>query len=178
VIATEGPAEIGPFAGLVMRPIRVGDADRLVRFHEGLSPETKRLRFFHHHPHLGSHEVDRFTTVDRRDRDALVILQGDDIIAVARFDRHGPSRDRAEVAFVVADEWQGRGLGAALFRGIAALARRQGIRRLDALVLPENHHMLHLLHHTGLAGTRRFVDGAVCVELELGTPGADDGKDL
>jgi GNAT superfamily N-acetyltransferase len=168
VIAPTTGSGVDGFAGLAMRSVRPGDADRLVRFHEGLSPETTRLRFFHPHPHLSAHELVRFTTVDRHDRDALIVLQGDDIVGVARFDRLGVGSDEAEVAFVVADEWQGRGLGAALFRGIATLARGQGISRLVALVLPENRHMFELLQHTGLPLTSRFDDGAVRVELDLG----------
>jgi RimJ/RimL family protein N-acetyltransferase len=166
ITATDEPARRGPLDRLVMRPIRPSDAQRLVRFHASLSPETTRLRFFGAHPRLTEREVARFTTVDRHDRDALVVLAGDEIVAVARFDREGAG-DRAEVAFVVTDAWQGRGLGAALFRGIAAQAHRQGIRRLVALVLPENRPMLDLLQHTGLPGTRRFEDGAIHVELDL-----------
>ena len=56
-------------------------------FHEGLTDETTRLRFFMLHPHLGQSEVARFTHVDHHDREALVALDGHDIIAVGRYDR-------------------------------------------------------------------------------------------
>ena len=92
---------------------------------------------------------------------------------MARFDRIDDS-ERAEVAFVVADEWQGHGLGAVLFRGISARARQHGVTRLIALVLPENLQMLELLRHTGLPTTRRFDDGTIHVEIDIdpltGTP--------
>jgi RimJ/RimL family protein N-acetyltransferase len=162
----DDPAGAAAVPGLVVRPIRPDDAERLVRFHSRLSLETTRLRFFSPHPHLTAREVARFTTVDRHDRDALVALSGDDIIGVARFDRLAGD-DRAEVAFVVADEWQGQGVGAELFRGIADLARRQGIRHLVAMVLPENRAMLDLLRHTGLPATRSWDSGALHVELHL-----------
>jgi RimJ/RimL family protein N-acetyltransferase len=163
---TGEPADTDSFPGLVIRPIEPSDADRLVRFHGQLSTETTRLRFFSPHPRLTDREVARFTTVDHHDREALVALSDDDIVGVARFDRVDGG-DRAEVAFVVADAWQGHGVGTALFRGIADRARRQGIRRLVALVLPENRHMLDLFEHSGLDSTRRFDSGAIHVELYL-----------
>jgi hypothetical protein len=151
IAATEQPPSNGSFDDLVMRPIRPSDAERRVRFHEGLSDETTRLRFFHPHPHLSARELARFAGVDGHDRAALIVLRGDDIIGVARFDRLRVGGDEAEVAFVVADQWQGH----------------------VALALPENRHMLDLLQHTGLAGTRRFEDGAVRVELDLGPSTAE-----
>ena len=81
----------------------------------GLTNETTRLRFFIPHPHLTPGEVERFTHVDHHEREALVALDGPDLIAVGRFDRL-PGTDDAEVAFVVADGWQGQGVGSASAR--------------------------------------------------------------
>src|SRR5215831_10237001 len=53
-----------------VRPIDASDAERLFRFHESLSPETTRLRFFAIHPYLSAAEVERFSTVDHHDREA------------------------------------------------------------------------------------------------------------
>ena len=64
-----------------VRPIEPADAERLVRFHESLSPETTRLRFFSYHPHLSAAEVARFTTVDHHDREAMVAVAGDGLTA-------------------------------------------------------------------------------------------------
>jgi GNAT superfamily N-acetyltransferase len=177
IAPTDHELDAGSFGELVMRRIRRDDADRLVRFHQSLSTETTRLRFFSPHPHLSAREVERFTTVDHCDRDALVALCAGEIVGVARFDRLGRD-DSAEVAFVVADQWQGRGMGTALFRGIARLARRQGITRLVALVLPENRHMLDLLRDTGLPSRRRFDSGAIHVELDLEPPPVRREEDL
>jgi GNAT superfamily N-acetyltransferase len=173
IAPTDGRRAVGSLHELEIRPIGPADATRLVRFHESLSPETQRLRFFGTHPHLTAAEIERFTTVDGRDRDALVALLGDAIVAVARFDRIDDG-DRAEAAFVVADEWQGHGLGAALFRAISLRARRQGITRLIAFVLHENHHMLELFRHTGLPMTRRFDGGVIHVELDIEPQTSDE----
>jgi GNAT superfamily N-acetyltransferase len=153
-------------ATVQVRRMEADDAPRLVQFHETLSSETVYLRFFSVHPHLSDPEVHRFTHVDHRDREAIVALHGDDIVGVARYDRL-PGRDEAETAFVVTDTWQGRGLGAALLRHLAGLARAEGLTRLLAETLPHNRRMLAVFHHAGLPLTTRVEDGVVHVTLEL-----------
>jgi RimJ/RimL family protein N-acetyltransferase len=110
-----------------------------------------------------------FTHLDGTNRFALVALdpeQPDAIIAVVRFDRDGGT-DRAEYAAVVADRWQGQGLGLALTRRLIAAAGRRGIRRFYALVLPENARMFHLFRDLHLPEHRSWNDGNVCVEITL-----------
>src|SRR3954447_5891017 len=124
-----------------LRPIRPSDAPALVALHGRLSAETIYYRFFSPKPRLTEREVERFTTVDFVDRVALVAELGDDIIAVGRFDRW-PGQPEAEVAFVVDDAHQGRGLGALLLEHLAAIARGAGITRFTAEVLPDNRPML------------------------------------
>ncbi len=96
-----------------VRPIRPNDGNRLLRFYRRLSPETVYGRFFIAHPGLSAGEVDHFTHVDYHDRLALVGEHADELVAVARYDRV-PGTVDAEVAFVVSDAHQGRGLGTLL----------------------------------------------------------------
>jgi RimJ/RimL family protein N-acetyltransferase len=147
-------------------PMAPADVERLVRFHSGLSPETVYRRFFSFHPELSPDELYRFTHVDHRDREAIVASDGPEIVAVARFDRI-PGSDEAEVAFVVADPWQGRGLGSLLFRRLAERARATGVRRLVAETLPENRRMLAVFHHAGVPCTSTNADGVVNLSMEL-----------
>jgi GNAT superfamily N-acetyltransferase len=155
--------------GLVVRPIEPTDAERLVRFHGTLSAETTRLRYFSPHPRLSDVEVARFTTVDHRDREALVALLGDEIVGVARYDRH-LGTDVAEAAFVITDAWHGHGIGSWLLGQLADLARERGITRLLALVLPENQAMLNLARGSGFPARRHYADGALHVELDISEP--------
>jgi GNAT superfamily N-acetyltransferase len=104
--------------------------------------------------------------VDHRDREAIVATDGSEIVAVARFDR-GPDRAAAEVAFVVADPWQGRGLGALLFQRLAERARTVGVSRFVAETLPENQAMLAVFHHAGVPCTSSLSDGVVHLVMEL-----------
>src|SRR5436309_3466236 len=95
-----------------MRPIRPDDRDELAAFHESLSRETIYRRFFGAHPHLSEKEIERFTNVDYHDRFALVALVHGKLTAVGRYDSVAP--EVAEIAFVVADAYQGRGIGSLL----------------------------------------------------------------
>jgi GNAT superfamily N-acetyltransferase len=93
-----------------LRPIRAQDADGLIALHERLSEQSRYFRFFGPYPHLSERDVTRFTVVDHDRRVAIVATLGEDLIGVARYESTG--EDVAEVAFVIEDAHQGRGLGA------------------------------------------------------------------
>lgn len=149
-----------------LRPIEPADADALVAFHARLSPGTVYRRFFSAHPVLSEKEVERFTTVDHVNRQALVAFDGDDLVAVGRYDRLA-SGTEAEVAFVVQDGYQGQGIGTELLRRLAAAAREQGIGRLVADTMIDNRHMLDVFRHAGFREVTNYVDGLVHVVLEI-----------
>jgi GNAT superfamily N-acetyltransferase len=148
-----------------VRQITTSDADGLVRFHESLSPDSQRSRFFAIHPHLSVDEVKRFTIVDHRDRQAFVAVVDTEIVAVGRYDRVGGTD--AEVAFVTRDDHQGLGIATLLFRVLTDAATAVGITRFVAETLPENHKMLDLFTRTGLVVDRRFGRGEVEVTMQL-----------
>lgn len=154
-------------AAVHVRPIRPDDAASLVAFHLGLSRETVRMRFFSAHPELTERELHRFTEVDYSERMAFVGVLGGRIIAVGRYDRL-PSTDEAEVAFVVADAHQGRGLGSLLLECLALRARACGITRFIADTLPTNRSMLEVFRRAGYVETARYEYGVVRVTLDIG----------
>jgi RimJ/RimL family protein N-acetyltransferase len=137
-----------------LREIRPDDADALVAFHEQLSPESIVLRYFGPHPRLSPKEVERLTNVDGVDRFALVAVCDDRIVGVTRYERT-PGTDEAEVAFLVADAFQGKRLGTILFEKLTEGARQHGIRRLVADTLAENSRMLGVFRDSGY---RRHYD--------------------
>ncbi len=149
-----------------LRPIRPSDADALVAFHGGLSTRTRYLRYFSAYPRIPERDLRRFTHVDHRDRVALVAELGGDIIAVGRFDRT-PGTDEAEVAFVVADAHQGRGIGSVLLEHLAAAAREVGIKRFHAIVLAENNAMIGVFRDAGYETTRHQEYGEVTLEFAV-----------
>lgn len=150
-----------------LRPIRRDDAELLRAFHTRLSPETIYYRFFSPRPRLSQRDVDYFTTVDYDRRVALIATIGDSMVAVVRYDRLDTGQDTAEVAFVVEDAHQGRGLGAVLLEHIAAAARERGLRRFVASVLPDNRRMTKVFRDAGYEAEQRFEDGVIELGFEL-----------
>src|ERR1700712_1040848 len=120
-----------------LRPLTPADADALVNFHAGLSARPRYLRYFSAYPTIPQRDLIRFTHVDHVDRVALAAWLGGDIIAVGRFDRlpgvDGQRGDVAEVAFVVADAHQGRGIGSVLLEHLVEIGRELGISRFAAV---------------------------------------------
>jgi len=151
---------------LTIRPIEPTDADALVRFHGGLSGESTRLRFFTPHPRLSDREVESFTHVDHHAREALVALEGDNIVAVARFERVGETGE-AEVAFVVADRWQHHGIAKELLRRLIERGRDEGVDRFVADTLYENHPMIEVFEGSGFPLVRSFDQGVVHVTFPI-----------
>lgn len=149
-----------------VRPMSGDDGEALVRFHSRLTGETTRLRFFILHPELTRAEVERFTHVDHVDREALVVTDGADLLAVGRYDRV-PGTGDAEVAFVVTDRWQGLGIGPVLLEHLARRAREIGVTRFVADVLSENRHMREVFHRSGLRTMSVTEAGVVHMELDI-----------
>ncbi|SHN30324.1 GNAT family N-acetyltransferase [Streptomyces yunnanensis] len=158
-----------------IRPITPDDAERLVSFYEQVSDESKYYRFFAPYPRLSDRDVHRFTHHDYIDRVGLAATVGGEFIATVRYDRiderglpaKNPDDDQAEVAFLVQDAHQGRGVASALLEHIAAVARERGIRRFAAEVLPANTKMIKVFTDAGYTQKRTFEDGVVRLELDL-----------
>ncbi|WP_298182162.1 bifunctional GNAT family N-acetyltransferase/acetate--CoA ligase family protein [Saccharomonospora sp.] len=148
-----------------LRPIVPTDAERIVALHARLSERTRYLRYFGAYPRIPARDLKRFTTVDHHDRVAFVALLGDDIVAVGRYERIDEAS--AEVAFVVDDAHQGRGLGSILLEHLAAAASECGLRRFVAEVLTENTAMTRVFRDAGYRVSRAFEEGLLHLELDI-----------
>jgi acyl-CoA synthetase (NDP forming)/ribosomal protein S18 acetylase RimI-like enzyme len=148
------------------RPVTPDDADGLVALHSRLSERTRYFRYFGAYPRIPQRDLERFSTVDHHDRVAFLALLGDDIVAVGRYERldGGPS---AEVAFVVDDAHQGRGLGSILLEHLAAAASECGLRRFVAEVLAENSSMVRVFRDAGYQVSREIEDGVLHLEFDI-----------
>ncbi|MGH8920542.1 MAG: GNAT family N-acetyltransferase, partial [Actinomycetes bacterium] len=149
-----------------LRPVVPSDADGLVALHGRLSERTRYFRYFGAYPRIPPRDLVRFSTVDHHDRVAFAALLGDDIVAVGRYERleQGPS---AEVAFLVDDRHQGRGLGSILLEHLAAAASESGLRRFVAEVLSENAAMVRVFRDAGYQVSRAIEEGVLHLEFDI-----------
>jgi RimJ/RimL family protein N-acetyltransferase len=163
------PLELDDGAVLRMRPIRPDDEPRLVELFHRLSPRTVYQRFFRAYDRLPDHWYDRFAHVDYRTRLALVAEQqeagGPLLHAVARYEP-GEADGTTEIAIVVEDAWQHRGLGTLLLDALLAAAEARGLRRFTADVLADNRPMLRVLTRVAHIGRRDLEAGVLTIEFE------------
>jgi RimJ/RimL family protein N-acetyltransferase len=156
-------------AAVDIHPLRAADEPAWWRAVAGLSPETRRRRFGGPKPRLSDREATYLLDVGHDGREALVAIDPDtrEVIGIARYAVVPDDARTADVAIVVADEWQGHGIGPALLRELAGAALDAGIPRLVATTLGENRPAHKLLARGGF----RLVAGWVG-ELEYAAPSA------
>ena len=151
-----------------LRRLEQQDGARLIRLFFRLSPESVYRRFMSPIPHPYRPELERLLDVDHRDREALAALSSDgEVIGVARYFRDAQHPDVAEIAIVVEDRWQRRGLGRALTRRLAAVARRRGIAWFHADMLGDNRAAVRLLRGLSAAACFRVSTGSLEAEVPL-----------
>ncbi len=153
-----------------LRPIKATDRDALDAFHKRQSQESIYFRFFRYRPELSDKELDYFTQVDYEDRMAFVALLGQELVAVARYERWS-ERSEAEVAFFVDDDHHGKGLGTLMLEYLAAAAREAGLTGFTASVLAENYRMLGVFRSAGFEVSTRFADGVIEVDIGIDVTG-------
>jgi acetyl coenzyme A synthetase (ADP forming)-like protein len=154
-----------------IRAIRPDDKHRLIDHFQRLSQRSVYFRFFGAKKRLSDAELSRFTEPDFVRHVGLVatLWEGDEerIIGVGRYmARHDEGAPhRAEVAFAVADDHQGRGIGTLLLEHLAPLARANGITEFEADVLGENNQMLRVFSDSGFVVHRSIESGVVHVSF-------------
>jgi len=151
---------------LHLRPIRPDDRERVIDFYRRLSRESLYFRFFTV-PKLDGDKLDALLTIDYVHQFAMVGDLRGRVVAVAGYSRGSPSPERAEVAFAIADELQGRGVGTRLLEKLAEIARDQGVMAFDAYVLGDNRRMMDVFLDSGYEVSRRLEGGVFHVVLSL-----------
>ena len=153
-----------------IRALKQDDHKGLVDAVGRSSPASLYRRFFAPKRHFSEKEVDFFLNVDFKNHVALVATVDEGgravIVAGGRYIVQQPGE--AEVAFAVIDEYQGKGLGAALMRHLVKIAREAGLKKFIAEVLPDNVPMLKVFEKSGLKVTSKRGVDATHVALELG----------
>jgi acyl-CoA hydrolase len=153
---------------VLLRPIRLSDEEPLQRLLYELSDESRYLRFMGHkssHPH---EEMQRLVDADYAASMALVVVEpkSGELVATARYDVE-PSTGFADIAFVVRDDWQRRGVGSRLMRRMIELGRANGVLGFSADVFPGNLGMMLVFQQSGLVVNSRFDGGIYHLSMRL-----------
>lgn len=137
---------------ITIRPIRPEDATIEQSFVKKLSNQSKYFRFMRSLNELTPDMLVRFTQLDYSREMALIAVldeaTGEIELGVARYVTN-PDGKSCEFALVVADEWQGRGIGTHLMTALMDIARRRGLSVMEGEVLANNHNMLKLITNLG-----------------------------
>jgi GNAT superfamily N-acetyltransferase len=152
------------------RPMHPTDEPRVRDLFYALSQQTVYYRYMTYMKRIPQKQMQHFVYVDHRNEVAIVATvpeaHGEDMIAVGRY-YLDPRTNRAEVAFVVRDQWQGRGIGTFLLKHLVTIARRNGIAGFTAEVLRENKAMQHIFNNSDLKVSSRLSDNVYSFELEF-----------
>lgn len=163
------PLALADGAVLRLRPIRPDDEPRLVELFHRLSPRTVYQRFFRAYDRLPQHWYRQFANVDYRTRLALVAEEEEAsrplLHAVARYEP-GETPGTAEIAIVVEDGWQCRGLGGLLLDALLAAAEARDLRRFTADVLADNRPMLRVLSRLADIQRQELDRGVLTIEFQ------------
>jgi GNAT superfamily N-acetyltransferase len=153
-----------------VRPLsaEAGDAERLQRMFARLSPDTIHRRFFTLMPKLSDPLLRSLTDVDHERHEALAVVVGDEIVALASYHRLADDPSVADVAVLVEDGWQRTGLGRRLIRQLSLLALSRGVERFHADVLASNRPVVGLIRRFGPSSRAAFLDGELVYDLPLG----------
>jgi len=155
-------------ARLRVRPIVPADREPLADAFDRLSDRSRRQRFLAPKPRLSARELDYLTDVDHVTHEALVAIDetSGEIVGVGRYATGGAVGPAADMALVVVDAWQRRGIGHALALRLVERARANGIRRLTGTALADNRRVRSLLDRLGFR-VRSVSAGVVEVELDV-----------
>ena len=154
---------------VIVRSVGPGDRILLEEGFEHLSDDSRHRRFFRAVKHLTAAELDYFTRVDHQDHEAIGVTTADGEVGlgIARYIRLSPDSDAAEVAIVVLDAVQGRGLGKVLMDQLAEAARRRGIRRFVAQTGSDNGAFVRLMERFGEVDRRMPEPGTLELEVPI-----------
>jgi len=153
-----------------VRPYGVTDAERLRGMSDRLSRQSLYTRFWSGAPSIPDYYVRAMARLDHWDREAVVALLDGEMIGIAEYARNAARPHRADLAVLIADPWQRRGLSRLLVSCLAALAERRGISEFDADVILENRAAMRAVLGGWPDVRSALKDGAAHYSLPLPMP--------
>jgi len=156
-----------------LRPVKPADEPALVEMLYSLSTESVRSRFFASTVRFPHRDVQKLTNIDYQNELAIVgVVPGpseEEIVAIAQYFLE-PKNQEAEIAFIVHDEWQQKGMGSRLLDYLVQIARQRGVRRFLARVLPTNKAMLAVFYNSGYPVESQYDGEAYSLAMDLTPP--------
>ena len=150
------------------RPIKPSDEDLGREFFYSLSDETIYYRFFNIVKAMPHEKMQPLVNIDYRDEMAIAGFVGEpgeeEMVAVGRY-KIDPADNLAEIAFLVGDNWQKRGIGTYLFNKMTDIAIKRGISGFKAEVLAQNRKMMYVFHKSRFPVKTKLEDGAYYLEI-------------
>lgn len=155
---------------IYFRPVHPTDEPRMRDILYALSQETLYYRFMSHSQRFGHKQIQNFVYIDHR-KDVAIVgtvpeAHGEDIIAMGRY-YLDEKTNRAEVAFVIRDEWQNRHIGSFLFKHLVTLAKRSGISGFTAEVLRDNKRMQTIFNHCGFKVKSKLEEDVYSFQIDF-----------
>jgi acyl-CoA hydrolase len=158
---------------IFFRPIKPTDEPALSEMLYSLSEKTVRTRYMTHTMAFPHKDIQRVTNIDYRQDIAIVgvvpRVSGEEIVAIAQYFLD-PRTQSAEVAFLVQDEWQRKGMGTFLLDYVTQIAKQRGVKKFWAKVLPSNEPMLTIFHNSGYKINTEFDGDAYGITYDLTKP--------
>ncbi len=159
---------------LFLRPLKLTDESLLRALFYKLSPESIHYRFFQLLKSMPHEKLQEFLRIDYEADMAFVVLTSSvdedaEMVGIAHYLRD-PRTNFADSAFLVRDDWQGRGLGTRLMGALVEAARRQGLAGFTADVLARNEAMLRVFHNSGYAVESRLEEGVYGLKIPFKDP--------
>lgn len=153
---------------IAIRAVRPDDKERIVKAFRALDPRSVYLRFFSYRKDLSEQELRRVTECDGTSETVLVATvgsgDGETIVGLGGYVRSGAA---ADIAFVVEEDFQRRGIASRLLQQLAHIARANGITRFEADVLAGNTPMLTVFRRSGLPMNTSEGEGVVHATISL-----------
>jgi len=158
---------------IFFRPVKPTDEPALSEMLYSLSEQSIQTRYFTHTMAFPHRDVQQLTNIDYYQDLAIVgvvpSVSGEQIVAIAQYFLD-PKTQAAEVAFIVQDEWQQKGMGTFLLDYITQIAKQRGVKRFYAKVLPRNKPMLTIFHNSGYKVNTEFDGDVYSITYDLTKP--------
>ena len=159
---------------IFFRPVKPTDEPALAEMLYSLSASSVRSRYFTHTMKFPHKDVQKLANIDYRNELAIVgVVPGpageEQVVAIAQYFLD-PKTMAAEVAFIVQDEWQAKGMGTFLLDYLTQIARQRGVKRFDARVLASNRPMLQIFQNSGYKVNTELDRDAYSIWYDIADP--------